>query len=184
MELGTATQLITRLIILWLLSERPLHGYRIKRILADVALRHWFPIETGSIYSVLKTLAAAGLVETEIVEREGQRPERTQFRITQAGREHYRELLRRAWTEVGRSSESFHLALAARSDLDESEIPELLAIRVKSLRQRISELEMASNSAPALAMVEHSRALTLADLTWTESELEKLNNRGATTSDI
>ena len=57
-------------------------------------------MERGSVYAVLRTLVKEAHVREERTEREGRRPERTVFAITPAGRRHYRELLRRAWSEI------------------------------------------------------------------------------------
>jgi DNA-binding PadR family transcriptional regulator len=168
---------MTRLVILWLLSEQPLHGYRIKRILDEGSLRFWFPVETGSIYAVLRTLERAGFVETEVVEREGKRPERTRFRITREGRRHYEALLRRAWREPARPVDDIDLALAARPDLEEEETVALLEERVAALRERLDELNLLATSAPAPEMVERRRVLTRAELEWAEALLEKEHER-------
>ena len=61
--------MLTRLLVLWLLSEGRLHGYQIKKILDDDTLRFWFPDEFGSIYSVLRTLERHGYVTPVAVER-------------------------------------------------------------------------------------------------------------------
>ena len=111
--------MLTRLLILWLLSEQPLHGYRIKKILDDDALRFWFPVEYGSIYAVLRSLTKRGYVEPVAVERDHQRPERTRYAITREGRQHLAELLERAWRELPSPADPIALALAARSDLAE-----------------------------------------------------------------
>ena len=87
--------MLTRLLILWLLSEQSLHGYRIKRILDEETLAVWFPTRVGSIYAVLRTLVREGQVEAVAVEREGQRPERTRYAITAQGRRHFEDLLTR-----------------------------------------------------------------------------------------
>src|ERR671936_1400348 len=92
--------MLTRLLVLWLLSEQSLHGYRIKKILDDEGLRFWFPIEFGSIYAVLRTLVKGGFVETVAVERQGQRPERTRYAITRDGLAHLAELLERVWSDL------------------------------------------------------------------------------------
>jgi DNA-binding PadR family transcriptional regulator len=160
---------LTRLVILWLLAEQPLHGYRIKKILDDASLRFWFRVEYGSIYSVLRTLADRGFVEAIAVEREGQRPERTRYAITRTGREHLQELLRRAWTELPTPAEALHVALAARSELPEEEIPDLIARRVSALSERLDELTSAARSAPADEIVDRQRALTQAELVWAQA---------------
>lgn len=164
--------MLTRLLVLWLLSEQSLHGYRIKKILDDEALRFWFPVEYASIYAVLRSLVRGGYVEAVAVEREGQRPERTRYGITGEGRRHLAELLERAWRELPSAGDPLALALAARSDLeDESRVPELLAARRDGLRERLERLESQARSAPAPEMVDRLRALTRAELGWTEALL-------------
>jgi len=165
---------LTRLLVLWLLSEQSLHGYRIKKILDDEALRFWFPVEYGSVYAVLRSLVRGGYVESVAVEREGQRPERTRYAITRQGRRHLSELLERAWQELPSVGDPLSLALAARSDLeDERCVPQLLATRVEALRERLTRLDSLARSAPAPEMVDRRRALTRAELDWAEALLAK-----------
>jgi DNA-binding PadR family transcriptional regulator len=164
---------LTRLLVLWLLSEGPLHGYRIKKILDDEGLRFWFPVEFGSIYAMLRSLVNGGYVTVLAVEREGQRPERTRYAVTREGREHLRELLARAWRELPSPADPFQLALAARSELSEPEVAELLRARVAALEERVSELERLARSAPAPEMVERQLALTTAELAWAVAHLEE-----------
>lgn len=170
--------MLTRLLILWLLSEQSLHGYRIKRILDEETLAVWFPTRVGSIYAVLRTLVREGQVEAVAVEREGQRPERTRYAITAQGRRHFEELLRRAWASLPRFADPIDAAVASLPELEESEIDELLRERVESLRLRLAELERFERGAPAPEIVERRRALLEAELSWTETMLER---RGAET---
>jgi DNA-binding PadR family transcriptional regulator len=165
---------LTRLLVLWLLSEQSHHGYRIKKILDDEGLRFWFPVEYGSIYAVLRSLVRGGYVETVAVEREGQRPERTRYAITREGRRHLAELLERAWQELPAAGDPLALALAARSDLvDESRVPALLRSRLEALRQRLERLGELERSAPAPEMVDRQRALMQAEVEWAEALLAK-----------
>jgi DNA-binding PadR family transcriptional regulator len=166
--------MLTRMLVLWLLSEQPHHGYRIKKILDDEALRSWFPVEYGSIYAVLRSLVRNGYVKPVAVERDGQRPERTRYAITPAGRRHLAELLKRAWQELPAAGDPLALALAARSDLaDDSRVPELLEARRDALRVRLERLDTLERSAPAPEMVDRQRALTRAELEWAEALLAK-----------
>jgi DNA-binding PadR family transcriptional regulator len=160
---------LTRLVVLWLLSEGPLHGYRIKKILDDEALSFWFPIEYASIYTVLRTLVKGGHVRIVAVEREGLRPERTRYAITRGGRRHLTALLERAWREPPRAADPIQLALAARAEVGEERVAELLAARAEALRERLVRLERLARSAPAPEMVGRQRALTRAELEWIES---------------
>jgi DNA-binding PadR family transcriptional regulator len=169
--------MMTRLVILWLLSEGPLHGYRIKRILDEGSLRFWFPIEVGSIYAVLRSLAKGEFIEEEIVEREGQRPERTRFRITKAGPAHFQELLRKAWSEPEKPSDPIDLALAASSELEKGELERLLSERASVLQARLTMVEKMASSAPAPEIADRIRLLTQSELDWVKTLLDKERNK-------
>jgi DNA-binding PadR family transcriptional regulator len=162
---------LSRMVILWLLAEGPLYGYRIKRILEDEGLGFWLPIDYASIYTVLRTLAKGGLIKTVAIEREGQRPERTRYKITREGRQHLAGLLERAWREPRGLADPLQLALAARSELAEDRIQDLLSERVSALRTRLESLDRLARSAPAADMVDRQRALTQAELGWAETQV-------------
>lgn len=159
---------LTRLVILWLLSEGPLHGYRIKKILDDPALSFWFPVEYASIYSVLRTLVKSGYIEVVVVEQDGSRPQRTRYAMTRSGSRHFARLLERAWLDPPAVADPFQLALAARADVGEGRIPGLLAARADALHQRKAHLDSIARSAPAPEMVERQMALTTTELEWLE----------------
>jgi DNA-binding PadR family transcriptional regulator len=168
---------LTRLVILWLLSEGPLHGYRIKRILDDESLNFWFPIQYASIYSVLRTMVKEGHVRVVAVERQGQRPERTRYAITRSGRRHFSELLEKAWRNPPTASDPFQLALAAHSDLQVPVEP-LMGERAEALRDRLVTLERLATSAPAPEMVERQMVLTQAELDWVEELITREGGMG------
>lgn len=158
--------MLTRALILWLLSEQPLHGYRISRVLADDFFGFWFPLDDASIYSCLRTLVKHGLARVVATEQEGRRPERTRYAITPKGRAHLRDLLRRAWTELPSPSEALHLALAAEPELPAAEIDGLRAARRAALEQRLADLKRMARAAPCPAIVTRLAALTKAELQW------------------
>ena len=91
---------MARLLVLWLLNERPMHGYEIKKSLSDAGMRFWFGLEDASIYSVLRTLAKHGYAVASAPEQQGNRPARTRYEITTEGRRHYRQLLEQAYAFV------------------------------------------------------------------------------------
>lgn len=156
-------------LILWLLSEQPLHGYRIKRILDEASLRFWFQLEVGSIYAALASLCKQGLIVQEAVEREGKRPERTRYRITNDGRAALQDLVRDAWTDLPKLADPVNAAFAASSELDPAEIDGLMKLRQDALSARLEELDRLGPSAPAREMVERLRVLTQAEIDWIES---------------
>jgi DNA-binding PadR family transcriptional regulator len=165
---------MVRLLILWLLSERPLHGYRIKKILEDEGLAFWYPVEFASIYSALRTLAKEGWVVEEATEREGSRPPRTRYRITPAGRDHYRHLLRAAWSEAPHHRHPIDVACAAGGDLEGQEVLALLERRVTNLETRSTEIDAATRASPSRLLVDRARRLNAAETDWTRTALRQL----------
>jgi len=161
--------MLIRLLVLWLLSEQPLHGYRIKRALDDDALSFWFPVEFASIYSVLRTLVKHGHAEALGLEQQGARPERMLYRITRAGRAHYRELLAQAWGELETPAERVQVALAALPDLPADELRAALHTRKQALVERLAQCDALQRAAPHPAMASRTRALTRAELQWLET---------------
>jgi len=155
--------MLVRMLILWLLSEGPAHGYRILRTLRDSSLRFWFDVEDAQVYSSLRTLAKLGFVRRRGRERVGLRPARTSFAVTAAGRAHFRELLRRAWLELPPAGEPVQLALAAASELDAEEVEDLARRRAALLAARQRTLRALVRSAPAAAMARRQEALARAE---------------------
>jgi len=160
--------MLIRLLVLWLLAEQPLHGYRIKRALDDEGLSFWFPVEFASIYSVLRTLVKNGHAEERGAEQEGARPERRLYAITRSGRAHYRELLQRAWAELEPPAERVQLALAAWPDLPPEALREAMHARKQALVERLALCDALQRAAPHPAMVKRTLALTRAELAWLE----------------
>jgi DNA-binding PadR family transcriptional regulator len=77
---------LTAITALGLLSERPRHPYEMQRLIRfrDKSYVKGLP---RSLYHAIDRLAAAGLVEVGEISREGRRPERTVYAITDNGRE-------------------------------------------------------------------------------------------------
>lgn len=161
--------MLIRLLVLWLLAEQPLHGYRIKRALDDGGLSFWFPVEFASIYSVLRTLVKNGHAEERGPEQDGARPERMLYAITRSGRAHYRQLLERAWAEPEAPAERVQLALAALPDLPRDRLAVALHARKQALVERLAQCDALQRAAPHAAMVERTRTMTRAELDWLEA---------------
>jgi DNA-binding PadR family transcriptional regulator len=157
---------MTRLLILWLLSEQPLHGYAIKRILENETYSFWFELEFTSIYSALRTLVKLEYVVETGLEQEGARPERMGYRITRAGREHLRELIRKSWRATPLLGDPFPMAIAGTAELPEDEIAALKRERTALLESRLSECKKLRTAALDEAMVDRSIAMLTAELRW------------------
>jgi len=92
--------MVTRLIVLGLLSMQPMSGYAIQHYLQLNQTEQWAGILPGSIYHALKRLAVEGLVTLKSTEQTGNRTKAI-YAITEAGTAEFHRLLREAWSTPG-----------------------------------------------------------------------------------
>ncbi|MGB8213447.1 MAG: PadR family transcriptional regulator [Anaerolineales bacterium] len=173
----------TRLVILGLLRDQPLHGYEIKQIIEE-HMGDWTSIAFGSIYFALGKLSEEGLIEMVATEKQGNRPSRSIYQITDAGRMEFLRLLREVWSGVEREYFAIDVGLAFMNALPPEEIQGYLRQRVAQLEGILQFLgsheqeQMTQPDVPAsaVAIFEHSRAHFTAELAWTKELLEKMQS--------
>ena len=157
---------MTRLLVLWLLSERSSYGYEIKKALSDDATAFWFSLDDASIYSALRTLTKHGHTKEVGTERTGRRPTRTRYAITPQGRRYYRQLLIDALATPSLPVSTIDIALAAQGDLDTTAVGEALAKRAKSLDEMATGIETARPGTPSTEIANRNLALVKAEQAW------------------
>nr|WP_269329333.1 PadR family transcriptional regulator [Kineosporia babensis] len=121
-----------------MLSEAPMHAYRMQQLIKE---RHKDDVinvsQRNSVYQTIQRLLRDGLVEVEGVERAENRPERTTYRITAAGRELLLDWLRDMLAEPVEEFPQFPAALSFLPSLDVEEAVSVLGVRLTRLRERI-----------------------------------------------
>lgn len=174
---------MTRVVLLGALRNGPMHGYLIKQLIHDWYMDFWADVKPGSIYAGLKRLVADGLVEEVGTSRAGNRPMRTTYRITDAGRDELRRLLRSFWTPPARYARPVDLALQFVNELSVDEIEPLLRERLQALENQIlmfGRLELRPQfDSPALQnrvddLHDHELRLLIAEREWCEYVLDRL----------
>lgn len=75
------------LMVLVLLSEAPMHPYEMQRLMQWRGKDQVVRVQRGSLYPAVERLLNAGLIQSLETEREGRRPERTVYQLTEAGRD-------------------------------------------------------------------------------------------------
>src|ERR1700749_4010027 len=80
--------------VLSLLNERAMHTYEMRSVMRERRHDRSFPIRESSVYDPIARPADRGFIEPVEVNREGKRPERTVYAITESGRD---ELLVWLW---------------------------------------------------------------------------------------
>lgn len=127
-----------RLFVLGILNERDAHGYEFKRLAREADLAQWAEIGYGSIYHALRRLENEMLIEEISLEQEGAYPQRTVYRITEAGRRAFRKLLQETCRTVYEPKYPIDLALVFIGQLPPAE-------RVALLQERLRQLEATQN---------------------------------------
>lgn len=150
-------------------------------------MQRWADISYGSIYPRLRRMVDEGMAEVVRTEQEGNRPSRTVYGITDAGRQELARSLAEALTDPVLASQPVDVALsfcvtdAAR--LGSVALRALLAERVDRLAASEEELRRAprdpvSDQPGVGALVEdllgHSLARVRAEIEWTERVVERL----------
>jgi DNA-binding PadR family transcriptional regulator len=168
------------LAILTLLGERPMHPYEIATNLRERGKADSIKINWGSLYTVVANLEKHGFIEATHTAREGRRPERTVYRITDEGREELSDWLRELIGIPEKEYPRFGAALAEIAALHPDEVGDLLRLRLTTLdadiaAQRASLAEW-SKALPRLFLIESEYELALreAEGTWVRSLLEEM----------
>jgi DNA-binding PadR family transcriptional regulator len=132
-----------RLFVLGTLATAgPLHGHQIRQQAQTDRTEVWADVQPGSLYGALKRLAAEGLIHEVRTERQGNRPERTVYEITDQGRGALAALRDDALERIASSNDPFDLALALSRDLPEEYLERIVTARVAALRSRESSLRL------------------------------------------
>lgn len=149
------------LVVLGLLAEQPLHPYAMRTLMHERGHERTVGAAGASLYDAVSRLERAGLIEVHSSSRQGRRPERTSYRITEAGS---REL--QAWVRAGLAEldgpDRFQTAIAFMYAIPRQEVIELLGRRVAALDALIEQSETgiaaAAQSVPAIFLSEERYA--------------------------
>ena len=125
----------------------PMHGHLMRTIAERMKVPLWTDISVGAVYGAMKRLAAEGLLRASAREREGNRPTRQLYEITDEGRRALAELRRANLSEVWFKFDPFDLALT-RIDAEALEtLPSTLAERLKRARAMLAESKEVNEAA-------------------------------------
>ncbi|MCW2885487.1 MAG: hypothetical protein QOE54_2014 [Streptosporangiaceae bacterium] len=117
------------LAVLHLLGERPMHPYEMQQLIKLRYIDQVVKVAHGSLYHTVERLAASGLIEPMETSREGRRPERTVYAITESGRDQATDRLCELIARPTREYPSFKAALAFITTLTPGKVSELLVRR-------------------------------------------------------
>jgi DNA-binding PadR family transcriptional regulator len=126
-----------------------LHPYEIARRLEEHDKGRDFKFTRGSVYMVVEQLERAGFVAEQESIRDSQRPERTVYALTPAGRDEFFDWMRDLVSQPHPEYPQFGVALSLLSVLPPTDAAELLGERRAALTEAVDEIRTAVGSATA-----------------------------------
>jgi DNA-binding PadR family transcriptional regulator len=147
--------------VLGSLGERPMHPYEISTMLRTRGKDLSIKLNYGSLYSVVAALQKQGFIETVETLREGNRPERTVYAITDLGRDEFEDWLTELIGTPEKEFSQLEAGLAYMPAFPPDRVVALLDKRAKALQAEIAKLEETH---------EQMRTMRLPRVFWVESE--------------
>lgn len=161
--------------ILELLSERPMHPYELA---ATMRARHhdeFIRLNFGSLYHTVEVLERNGWIVPAEREKEGRRPERTIYRLTDPGRRVLQQVVSEIVAQPRREYLQFSAGLMFMHHLDRKVAQLGLEQRSQALHATItklsrihSELLVSGHTRLALIELEHKIAVLQAERSWVD----------------
>ena len=159
--------------VLELLNERPMHPYELA---ATMRARHhdeFIRLNFGSLYHTVDSLERDGWIVPVEKEKEGRRPERTIYRLTDAGRDVLLKVVSQIIAQPRREYPHFAAGLMFMHHLPAAEAARLLEQRAQALRainsklsQILDELLSTGHARLHVIELEHKIAVHEAERNW------------------
>ncbi|MGD0703294.1 MAG: PadR family transcriptional regulator [Trebonia sp.] len=168
------------LYLLSLLSQRPMYPYEMAQTLRFRGKDKNFPINWGSLYTVVANLAKYGFIEEAGTVREGRQPERTTYQITERGVAELRDWLTELLSVPEDEPSGFVTALSEALILPPDEVIELLRTRLATLDKanaaQQADLRQWVEMLPRVLLIEaeYQLAMRVAQSQWLRGLLAEL----------
>jgi DNA-binding PadR family transcriptional regulator len=166
--------------LLAMLVERPMHPYEMATELRGRGKEQDLKIQWGSLYTVVQNLEKHGFIEAAETTREGRRPERTVYQLTQAGHAEALDWLREIVGVPEREFPRLKTALSVLGVLPPDEVIDLVGQRIDILDRQLAEdradLAETQDVVPRIFLIEteYSIAIEQAEADWLRGLLAEL----------
>lgn len=169
------------LAVLSLLGEKPMHPYEMSSTLRERAKEQSIKLNYGSLYSVVESLVRHKLIEVRETVREGKRPERTIYAITEQGRIELVDWLSELLSVPVKEYPQFEAALSLMPTLSPDQVVRLLEVRRMRLEGELAATDgvlasMAARDMPYLWSVEadYEQTMRRAELAFVDKLLNMI----------
>ena len=170
-------------VALGLLTARPMHPYEMYQTMLHRREDRLVKVRPGSLYHTVERLARDGHAAVRGTDREGNRPERTTYEITDAGRAALSDRLVENLSTPAEEYPEFPLALSGAGNLASGQFADLLRARLPYLREHRDAIVEGGRAARAkdvaeryLLDISYQRAMLDAEITWIEDLLRQVES--------
>jgi DNA-binding PadR family transcriptional regulator len=180
-----ATRKVGNLMALAVLAavvQRPMHRYEIASLIRAQGKDQDMDIKWGSLYTVVQNLAKHGFLEVIGTSRQGARPERTVYQITEAGRQEMLDWTRELLSAPEPEHPKFAAGLSVQMILPPDEVIAILRGRLGRLEELVTARRTAITGhlkeVPRLFLVEDEYAVAMleAEAAWVRALLAELTS--------
>ncbi|SFK21921.1 PadR family transcriptional regulator [Cellulomonas sp. KH9] len=168
-------------LVLGLLDERPRHPYDVFTTLVERGDARLVRVNPGAVYHAVQRLERDGLVEAVGTERCGNRPERTTYSVTPAGRAALGRAVTAYLADHRPAYADFPVGLAHAPSLPGDEVAAALAVRRDREAARLADLrtrlgEVLTLGLPRRFVLDGERELALLEreVAWLDEVLRDL----------
>ena len=163
-----------QLLLLGVLLDGKMHGYKLNEYV-EHTMGLYTDLKKPTVYYVLEKLEKDGYVQQE-TEREGKRPERRVYQITDKGRTYFLGLLRQHLSGYERTYYSDDIGIAFMDQLPRGEVRQLLAQKQEKTLALLQQFrEVPDHGGNWRYLIEHNIAHLEADVAWLNSIIDELN---------
>jgi DNA-binding PadR family transcriptional regulator len=170
--------------ILSLLWRQPMHPYEMRHRIRVQEIDRVMKVTHGTLYSTVDRLTATGLIQPIETSRDGRRPERTVYEITDLGRDQLFDAIRDGLMRAKPDYPSLAVSLTFASLLEPEEVAQLLDRRRVEAESYLSgmsaaieaSLKSVTNGLPRIHLIEteYLTALRRAELDWLNAVIQDI----------
>jgi len=164
--------------LLGLINEKPLNAYEITKQLQFMNVKQWYNIADSTVYTTIRNLEKKELI-SGTVEKIGNMPDRTIYRITEEGKTELLNSLKKSILEFDYDSNVFSITAFFIDIFPVEERRELLKERLdilnnylNGIEQQIKEMGTLNTPKIAVANVQRIQYIVIAEIFGTQKLLD------------
>ncbi len=169
--------------VLELLHEKPMHPYEMATLMRERYVDTRVNVKAGSLYHTVERLHRNGFIEVVDTQRDGRRPERTVYGMTQTGLDEFNQRGRELLGDVATEFPAYLSGLAVIDELGrETSVNELetrlMRLRAAVAADRAVQQRLTENQVPEIYWLDwrYQCDHRLFELEWTERLAEDLRS--------